>query len=63
MNNPFSHTNEDKSEIWNMLVEKDIVAFVNQDWDSVENDFLKDEFAGINANRNGNPDNESMTDF
>ena len=60
MKNPFSHDNEDKREIWNILVERDISAFVSRDWNLIKDDFLADEFSGINANRNANPDNWAL---
>lgn len=56
MENPFSATNKDRFEIWNMLVQRDIEAFVSQDWEKVKNDFIEEGFMGINANKTGAPD-------
>ena len=56
MKNPFSATNKDRFEIWNMLVQRDIEAFVSQDWEKVRNDFIEEGFMGIDANKIGAPD-------
>ena len=39
-----------------MLVPRDIKAFVDADWSMVEDDFIADDFMGINGNKNVNPD-------
>ena len=59
--NPFAKPNgsprdEDRFALWEMLVRRDIHAFVAQDWSQCENDFLADEFQGIHAHRSTNPD-------
>ena len=56
-NNPFSSEDKDKYSLWEMLVHRDIEAFVNQDWNLVKNDFHADGFIGVNAQKNENPDN------
>ena len=33
-----------------MLVERDSLAFANQDWDMVKDDFVVDHFMGIHGN-------------
>ena len=53
--NPF-HNNAEKSQIWNMLVKRDIVAFVTQDWNMVACDFIQEGFLGIDAKGSNNPD-------
>lgn len=54
-NNPFTN-DADRSAIWTMLVPRDIKAFVAADWSMVEDDFLAEDFMGINGNRQDNPD-------
>ena len=39
-----------------MLVERDSLAFANQDWDMVKDDFVVDHFMGIHGNFESNPD-------
>ena len=53
--NPFPN-DPDRYEIWTMLVERDIQAFVAQDWSQVEADFVKKGFMGIDAAGKTNPD-------
>jgi len=53
--NPFPD-DPDRSEIWTMLVPRDIAAYVAADWSMVENDFVADDFMGINGNQVDNPD-------
>ena len=53
--NPFPK-NSDHWAIWNMLVDRDIRAFVAVDWSMVEHDFIEDHFMGIDGGRQGNPD-------
>lgn len=54
-NNPFEK-GSDRHEIWKMLVERDIQAFVKQDWNMVAGDFIEEGFTGISANGKTNPD-------
>tara|TARA_A100001011_G_C14283645_1_gene832655 strand:+ start:35 stop:910 length:876 start_codon:yes stop_codon:yes gene_type:complete len=55
--NPFDKEKErDKSQLWEMLVQKDSLAFANQDWDMVKDDFVTDQFMGVHANFESNPD-------
>ncbi|MFK7982335.1 MAG: hypothetical protein AB8G86_20305 [Saprospiraceae bacterium] len=37
--NPFPK-DKDRQQIWEMLVERDIIAFCKEDWDMVANDFM-----------------------
>jgi hypothetical protein len=39
-----------------MLIERDIDAFITQDWALVGDDFIKDGFTGIHAHKSDNPD-------
>ncbi|GAB5493078.1 MAG: hypothetical protein Phog2KO_32930 [Phototrophicaceae bacterium] len=55
-NNPFSN-DSDEYHLWQMLVERDIEAFLAGDWSLVEDDFLADSFTAIDAQREPNPDN------
>ena len=49
--NPFNKDKDkDKAQLWEMLVERDSLAFANQDWDMVKDDFLVDHFMGIHGN-------------
>jgi len=53
--NPFPN-DPDRAAIWQMLVPRDIDAFVNQDWGMVDGDFVREAFLGINGNAKDNPD-------
>ncbi len=54
--NPFTPNDPDRFAIWEMLVARDIEAFVAADWDQVANDFLSGEFFAIDARKRDNPD-------
>lgn len=58
--NPFPVEDKDRHELWQMLVERDIEAFVKQDWRMVESDFIEEGFTGIDAGRLDNPDSWRM---
>ena len=60
MTNPFPE-NTDRYQLWNMLVNRDIKAFINQDWQMVASDFLEDEFYGTHAWNRTNPDSWKLT--
>lgn len=53
--NPFP-LDPDRSEIWEMLVRRDIAAFVASDWSRVADDFDGARFLGIDAGKSTNPD-------
>lgn len=53
--NPFPN-DPDRSAIWTMLVPRDIEAYVKADWSMVEDDFVANDFFGVNGNRKDNPD-------
>ena len=51
--NPF--TDPDRRAIWEMLVPRDIDAFVSADWDAVAGDFVAANFTGISGNFQPDP--------
>ena len=53
--NPFPN-DPDRHAIWEMLVTRDITAFVAQDWEQVAGDFLESGFWGLDARFRANPD-------
>ena len=55
-NNPYINVDKDRKEIWDMVVKRDIKAFVNQDWEMIKADFQEEEFMGIDARKKGDPD-------
>ena len=55
--NPFAGEDEDRAAIWEMLVSRDIDAFVSADWSKVSSDFDEPAFFGIDGRREDNPDN------
>lgn len=54
--NPFGAEDADRREIWSMLVERDIEAFVARDWNRIDADFLVEAFSGIDAAGTDSPD-------
>lgn len=58
--NPFPN-DPDRRQIWEMLVERDIQAFIGQDWRMVEGDFIADGFMGIDGRGLANPDGWRLT--
>ena len=53
--NPFPD-DPDRGAIWTMLVERDIAAFVAADWAMVADDFIAEQFLGIDGRGSDNPD-------
>jgi hypothetical protein len=53
--NPFPN-DPDRAFLWNMLVPRDIDAFLAQDWAMVEDDFAPDRFFGLHGHFLSNPD-------
>lgn len=53
--NPFAG-DPDRHAIWEMLVARDIEAFLACDWPMVEPDFAADRFHGIDGKSSANPD-------
>lgn len=58
--NPFPKADADRFAIWEMLVRRDIDAFLARDWSMVESDFAADRFFGIHAHFLKNPDTWRM---
>lgn len=58
--NPFESTKCDRWDIWEMLVRRDIDAFLAQDWNMVKGDFAPDRFFGLHAHGLSNPDSWRM---
>ena len=54
------HADPDRSAIWDMLVTRDIAAYVGQDWAMVAGDFIEDGFTGIHAHKSPNPDDWTL---
>ena len=53
--NPFSPADADRHAIWQMLVPRDIDAFVSADWNAVAGDFVSANFNGISGNFQPDP--------
>ncbi|RJE78914.1 hypothetical protein [Paracoccus sp. JM45] len=54
--NPFDAQDADRSAIWDMLVTRDINAFVAADWAAVQDDFIAANFTGISGHFQADPD-------
>lgn len=54
--NPFPPGDPDRHAIWEMLVRRDIDAFVAVDWSLTEPDFVTEGFFGVHAHGSANPD-------
>lgn len=54
--NPFPEADGDRHAIWEMLVRRDIDAYLGQDWAMVEGDFIPERFFGLHAHGLSNPD-------
>lgn len=59
--NPFPTADEARHAIWDMLVRRDIDAFVAEDWDAHFRDFTADIFFGIDGRFSDNPDSWRVT--
>jgi enamine deaminase RidA (YjgF/YER057c/UK114 family) len=59
--NPFPPADEARHAIWEMLVRRDIEAFVAVDWDAHFEDFAPDLFFGVDALFSDNPDSWRVT--
>ncbi len=57
--NPFP-TDLDRSAIWEMLVPRDIAAYVACDWGMVAGDFIAGGFTGLHAHKSANPDDWTL---
>lgn len=58
--NPFPN-DPDRYAIWEMLVERDIEAFVKGDWNMVAGDFIETSFLGLDARFKANPDSWQLS--
>ena len=56
MQNPFNETDIDRRYIWEMLVKRDIEAFLKEDWPMVADDFIAEGFIGIDGCNSVDPD-------
>jgi len=54
--NPFAGQDADRAAIWDMLVLRDIDAFVAADWSQVAADFDEAAFFGVDGGKAANPD-------
>ncbi len=54
--NPFPEADADRHALWEMLVRRDIDAFLSQDWSMVSGDFATDRFFGMHGHFRNNPD-------
>jgi hypothetical protein len=59
--NPFTTGDVDRHAIWEMLVRRDIRAFVAGDWDAHFADFAPETFFGIDGRLSDNPDSWRAT--
>ena len=59
--NPFPESDNDRHALWQMLVHRDIEAFLASDWERVAEDFIADGFIGIDARHSPNPDSWRIT--
>ncbi len=53
--NPFPH-DPDRHALWEMLVRRDIEAYLKADWSAVADDFLAECFFGLSGVKSANPD-------
>ena len=53
--NPFPADDDARHAIWEMLVPRDIDAFVTADWSAVADDFLAENFSGMSGNFQPDP--------
>jgi len=54
--NPFPASDAARHSIWEMLVARDIDAFLAADWSMVEHDFVEEGFLGIDGRKQVSPD-------
>jgi hypothetical protein len=54
--NPFPASDVARHSIWEMLVSRDIDAFLAADWSMVEHDFVEEGFIGIDGRKEISPD-------
>ncbi|MDX0857357.1 hypothetical protein GOL78_22865 [Sinorhizobium medicae] len=59
--NPFPGNDTARRSIWEMLVPRDIDAFLAADWSMVAEDFVEESFIGIDGRREADPDKWRLT--
>ncbi|WP_417624287.1 RidA family protein [Paremcibacter congregatus] len=59
--NPFNASDVDRVSIWEILVHRDIDAFLASDWPMTAVDFIEEGFYGIDGKKVGNPDEWRLT--
>jgi hypothetical protein len=59
--NPYTGVDANRSAIWEMLVERDIAAFLASNWDMVADDFVAEGFIGVDGKKTANPDDWCMS--
>lgn len=59
--NPFSPSDDARYAIWEMLVRRDIAAYVAQDWEAHFQDFAPENFFALDAKHSANPDDWRVT--
>lgn len=57
MTNPFPPEDTARHAIWEMLVPRDIDAFLAADWSMIEDDFIVQNFVGMNGGFDADPQN------
>ena len=57
--NPFPN-DPDRHALWEMLVRRDIEAFLRADWTAVSDDFIATNFFGLGGAKSSNPDDWRM---
>ncbi|AUH34590.1 hypothetical protein CUV01_15450 [Paracoccus tegillarcae] len=58
--NPFAPGDADRHVIWDMLVTRDIGAFLRADWNAIHGDFLEANFTGFSAHFQSDPQAYSL---
>ena len=56
-----SHFSTEEKSIWQVLMYNDFVAFCTQDWSIIADDFIKENFFGIDGKLSSNKMNWSLT--
>ena len=58
--NPFATSDTVRHQIWEMLVPRDIDAFLAADWSMVAGDFIAPNFTGMHGQFSGDPQNWTL---
>ncbi|GAA0193067.1 hypothetical protein GCM10009122_56010 [Fulvivirga kasyanovii] len=59
--NPYRNSENEKYDIWELLVRRDFDAFLKGDWGIIKDDFIEDDFFGLDCKYSDNPDNWCLT--